>query len=103
MSNDTVIVQIMGKEYQVACPAGQQDALRHSASYLDEQMNNIRRHGKVLGLERIAVMAALNITHELLQSDDSNTTASKSQIDEFNRLNNKLDDALHRFSQLEIS
>ena len=102
MSNDTVIVKIMGKEYQVACPAGQQDALRHSASYLDEQMNNIRRNGKVLGLERITVMAALNITHELLQGDD-NTAATKSQTDQFNRLNNKLDDALHRFSQLEIN
>ena len=103
MSNDTVIVQIMGKEYQVACPAGQQDALRESASYLDDQMNSIRRTGKVLGLERIAVMAALNITNEMLQSGEGTNTIDKSQSDKLNRLNDKLDDALHRFRQLEIS
>jgi cell division protein ZapA len=94
----------MGKEYQVVCPAGQQDALRRAAHHLDEQMNNIRRSGKVIGLERIAVMAALNISNELLQSEHTqspNTDAA--QAASIGKLNDKLDEALHRFKQLEIN
>ena len=63
----TVRVHILDKDYQVACPAEQRDALVESARYLDQQMRAIRQSGKVIGLERIAVMAALNITHELIQ------------------------------------
>ena len=68
MSNETVIVKLLDKEYQVACPPGQQQALVRSANYLDNQMRNIRSTGKVIGLERIAVMAALNISNELVDS-----------------------------------
>lgn len=104
MSNETVIVKLLDKEYQVACPPGQQDALAKSARYLDQQMRGIRANGKVIGLERIAVMAALNITNELLQqggpdSAENELAASNSQL---KGLNDKLDAALHRFRQLEI-
>lgn len=62
----TVNVKILDKDYQVACPADEVDALTASASYLDGQMKNIRDTGKIFGLDRIAVMAALNITNEYL-------------------------------------
>lgn len=106
MSNDTVIVKILDKDYQVACPAGQQHALADSANYLDQQMRNIRANGKVIGLERIAVMAALNITNQLLQgegADVSSMGTSKTPDKQLKSLNDKLEDALQRFSQLEIS
>ena len=105
MSNDTVIVKLLDKDYQVACPEGQRDALAQSASYLDQQMRSIRANGKVIGLERIAVMAALNISNELLQrgggsaQDNAAPSTSNKQL---KGLNDKLEEALQRFRQLEI-
>ena len=62
----TVTVNILGRDYQVAAPADEQQALEQSARYLDSQMRRIRNGGKVVGTERISVMAALNLAHELL-------------------------------------
>ncbi len=68
MSNvTTASVKILDKEYQVSCPQDEVDALTASARYLDQQMRQIRESGKVFGLDRIAVMAALNLANELLQ------------------------------------
>jgi cell division protein ZapA len=111
VSAETVIVKILGKDYQVACPPGQHAALIESASYLDAQMGNIRQNGKVIGLERIAVMAALNISYELLQADSqpkqakaaAGAPADKLTGKQLKTLNEKLEDALHTFRQLEIS
>jgi len=62
-----VNVEILGKEYRIACAENEKDALLASAEYLDEKMGDVKGNGKVVGSERIAVMAALNISHELLQ------------------------------------
>jgi cell division protein ZapA len=101
VSNDTVIVKLLNKEYQVACPPGQEQALLQSAKYLDQQMQAIRGSGKVIGLERIAVMASLNISHELLQQSggEKATELSNGQV---KKLSDKIDGALQKFSQLEI-
>ena len=61
-------VKILDKEYRVSCQPEEREALVEAARYLNEKMKDIRATGKVIGLERIAVMAALNISHELLQS-----------------------------------
>ena len=103
-NHQTVIVKILNKEYQVACPQGQREALERSAAYLDKQMRTIRDNGKVIGTERIAVMAALNISNELLQqatTAGSGETAPGSD-GQLKNLNNKLDEALQRFRQMEI-
>lgn len=63
----SITVRIMGKEYNVACPTEEHEALVKSADYLNERMVSIRKRGKALGAERIAVMAALNIARELLE------------------------------------
>lgn len=62
-----VTVRIMGREYTVECPPDEHEALVTSAEFLNERMIAIRRRGKSLGTERIAVMVALNIARELLQ------------------------------------
>ena len=62
----TVEVNLLGRTYRVACDDGEREALMQAVAYLDGKMNEIRKAGKVMGAERIAVMAALNITHELL-------------------------------------
>jgi cell division protein ZapA len=69
MSNQSsvpVTVRIMGNDYRIACAEEHQDALIAAAEHLSDKMSEIRNNGKLLGVERIAVMAALNITHELL-------------------------------------
>lgn len=61
-------VTIMGREFRVACPEDEQQALLESVDYLDKKMREIRDAGKVIGVERIAIMAALNIAHEFLST-----------------------------------
>jgi cell division protein ZapA len=62
----SVPVRIMGKEYNVDCPPEQHEALVASAEFVNERMSTIRKRGKALGAERIAVMVALNLARELL-------------------------------------
>ena len=62
----TVEVQLLGRTYRVACEDNEREALMQAVAYLDGKMSEIRRAGKVMGAERIAVMAALNVAHELL-------------------------------------
>jgi cell division protein ZapA len=62
-----VTIRILEKEYQVACPAGEKTDLLASADLLNKKMREIRDSGKVVGLDRVAVMAALNMANELLR------------------------------------
>jgi len=62
----TVEVNLLGRIYRVACSDGEREALMQAVAYLDAKLNEIRKAGKVMGAERIAVMAALNVAHELL-------------------------------------
>lgn len=80
MSNKTlpVTVVIMGKEYKIACEPEERDNLIRSASQLDEQMRKMRDSGKVAGPDRIAVMAALNLAHELQVLKNQNVILSQS-------------------------
>jgi cell division protein ZapA len=65
--NIQVSVHILDKEYYIACKKEERDGLRASAQYLDKRMREIRQSGRIIGADRIAVIAALNITHELLE------------------------------------
>lgn len=66
--SDTVEVSLLGRTYRVACSEAEREALMQAVAYLDAKMNEIRKAGKVMGAERIAVMAALNVAHELLSA-----------------------------------
>jgi len=99
---NTVTVKILDKDYQVACPEEQESDLAVSAQYLDKQMRKIRDTGKVIGVERIAVMAALNISYELLQASHG-PEFDKSGADALTRLQRKLDEALYGLRQMEIN
>lgn len=87
MSSKPIPVKILGKEYQVSCPENQTHSLIDAAFLLDEKMKKIRSSGKVIGSERIAVMAALNLAHELLCLQSSTDEGLK-------MLYNKIDAAL---------
>jgi cell division protein ZapA len=70
-SSDTTVpvsVRILDKEYRIGCQEGEQQSLIASAQYVDRRMREIRQTGRVIGSDRIAVMAALNIAHELLEA-----------------------------------
>ncbi|WP_435103890.1 cell division protein ZapA [Arhodomonas sp. AD133] len=66
MSEEPVKVRILDREYLVACAPEERDSLLEAAAYLDRHMREIRDSGKIVGSERIAVMAALNIASDLL-------------------------------------
>ncbi len=101
-TSNAVFIHVMGKEYQISCPPEQEEALKKAADYLDHQMRGIRESGKVVGLERIAVMAALNISHELHHQDDQGGLSREAADEHVNRMNKKLDKALHELKQLAI-
>jgi len=71
MSNISLKICILDKEYQVNCAPEERQALEYSAQLLNEKMEEIRRGSHIIGLERIAVMAALNLTHDLIRTEDS--------------------------------
>lgn len=70
MASDTRAfdVTLLGKSYRVACAEDERDELLEAVAYVDRKMREIRDSGKVIGADRIAVMAALNIAHELLST-----------------------------------
>lgn len=74
--NKTVSVEILDKDYQIACPADEELALERAARELDARMRTIRTSGSVIGVERIAVMAALNLCHELQATRDNTDSAT---------------------------
>lgn len=75
-------VTIMGQAYKLACKEGEEDALRQAVTYLDEKMCAIRDAGKIMGNDRIAVMAALGIAAELLATKSSDGPFSDMTIAE---------------------
>ena len=96
MSEDMqrVTVRLLDKEYQVACPEDEREALLESADLLNRKMKEIRDSGKVVGVDRIAVMAALNLCHEMLQGKTSNLRADERLLGRIRILNDALAGAL---------
>jgi cell division protein ZapA len=83
-----VTIKVLDKDYRIACPPHEQEGLMASARLLDGRMREIRQTGRVIGSDRIAVLAALNLAHELVQlqrgqgGQDTETTRRLSQIQE---------------------
>lgn len=97
-----VVVNILGKEYRVACPAEEREGLLQSAAYLDEKMREIRDRGRTTGSDNIAVMAALNITHELMQKQGQAEKIDNSLSTRVKNLQSKIEAALSSGRQIEI-
>ena len=93
--NHSLVVHILDKEYRVACPPGEQDNLLRAARYLDTQMREVRQ-ANVVGLERIAIMAALNMSHELLEAREQLDTSDDSDS-RVTALLERLEHELHAF------
>jgi len=95
-------VKILDKEYQVNCPPADQEALIKSAQYLDENMRKIKGRGNIHGTEKIAVMAALNITHDMLRKNRMINDTRLSTAQQVKGLEDKIDMAIASSRQLEL-
>ncbi len=89
-------VQILDKEYVVGCRAEEQDSLITSAHMLDRKMREIRSSGKVVGTERVAVMAALNIAYELLEEKNREHSYNEHMGKRLQAIQDKIESALLR-------
>jgi cell division protein ZapA len=96
-----VKVSILNRDFIVACRDEERDELEASATYLDKQMRVIQRTGKVVGIERCAIMAALNISHELLSLREK-STMSADVVSRIESLRKKIDTALAEERQMTI-
>lgn len=89
--NEPLTITIMDKEYRVACPAEERENLKASADLLNDKLKEIKQQGSVIGTERIAIMAALNMSHEILHSQSLTT--------EHSDLNQRIDELSERITE----
>jgi len=97
-----VTIRILEKEYNVACPAEEKPALLASAELLNHKMREIRDSGKVVGLDRVAVMAALNLANELLKSQGQDDELKNIVGLRIKAMREQLDSALGPTKQLSL-
>lgn len=97
-----VSVRVLEKEYQVGCPVEERSDLLDSAEYLNGKMREIRDAGNVVGLDRIAVMAALNIANELLQLRNQDRSLNSDVGNRIKQLRERVETALTQGRQMEL-
>jgi cell division protein ZapA len=73
-------ISVLGREFRVGCPEGEEKQLLASVDYLNRKMKEVRDTGKVVGNERIAIMTALNIAHELLSGKSGNSSGDSAAV-----------------------
>lgn len=94
-----VTVRILDKEYQVSCHPDEVLALKKSAAYVDEKMREFKENSSVLGLDRLAVMVALNIANDFISEAQKVESAQSTQDENLKTLSWKLEQALVRFKK----
>ncbi|MEN8177135.1 MAG: cell division protein ZapA [Pseudomonadota bacterium] len=103
--NDTqlpITVTILDKEYRIACGPDERESLLDSAHFVDEKMREVRNAGRVIGTERIAVMVALNIAHEMLDLTQNKSHDAQAITRRIQSLQEKIELALNTSNQLEL-
>jgi len=95
-NQESLSISFLDKEYRVACPAGEQSNLRASAEILNKKLTEIKDKGAVIGTERIAIMAALNLCHEMLTG--KSLLAEHAELNtRIDTLSEKIDSSMHEF------
>jgi cell division protein ZapA len=100
--NAQVSVRILDKEYQVACPANERTNLLDSAEILNTKMREIRDSGRIVGLDRIAVMAALNMANDLIQANARDQELEGGISDRLKNISDRVDTVLSGSQQLDL-
>ena len=101
-SNAQVSVRILDKEYQVACPASERTDLLDSAEVLNARMREIRDGGRIVGLDRIAVMAALNMANDLLHAQARDRTIEGDISNRLKLISDRVENVLGDTKQLDL-
>ena len=94
MSAETVSVSILDREFLIGCTADERPGLIAAASFLDGKMREVRTATRAQGIDRIAVLSALNIAHEFLELKRRNDSESGTLAQHLQTLRAKLDGAL---------
>jgi cell division protein ZapA len=97
-----VSIRILEKDYHIACPMEERSDLLDSAEYLNAKMREIRDSGKVVGLDRIAVIAALNMANELIRFRNRDTNLETEVGGRLRILRERVESALEKGQQLEL-
>jgi cell division protein ZapA len=97
-----VSIQILDKEYLIACPPNERDDLLEAARFLNGRLREIRDGGKVIGIERIAVMAALNMANDLIKHKGREQRLNTEVGGRVKHLRERAEKALARGQQLEL-
>jgi cell division protein ZapA len=97
-----VSVRLLDREYQVACPVDERSDLLDSAEFLDAKMREIRDSGKVAGLDRIAVISALNLANELIKLRRQGSSLDVDVGARLKSLRERVEAALERGQQMEL-
>lgn len=97
MTSISLKISILDKEYQVNCQTDERDALLRSAKLLNDKMDEIRHGSHIIGLERVAVMAALNISHDLIKAQNS-VSQDSGASDALQSMDTKLNSVLSHLS-----
>ena len=97
-----VTVNILDKQYLISCDDNEREQLHTAVTFLNTKMLDMKNSGKVIGSERIAVMTALNLAHELLAYKRENDDYTSSVDTTIQRLQSKIDEALIKGKQLEM-
>lgn len=101
-NKSALTIKIFGNDYRISCEAGQEDDLHKAGRFLDGRMREIRANGSVIGTDRIAVMAALNLSHELLTQQTDQDSAANSASKRIRTLRERVEIALNDSTQLEL-
>jgi cell division protein ZapA len=97
-----VSVRILDKEYQVACPAEERTDLLDSAEILNNKMREIRDSGRIVGLDRIAVMAALNMANDLMHAKARDNLLEGDLSQRLKSISDRVENALSGTQQLDL-
>jgi len=97
-----ISLRIMEKEYVIACPYEERTALLDTAEFLNSRMREVRDSGKVVGLDRIAVMVALNLANELLRLKNQDARLESEASGRVRALRERVEGAIEKGQQLEL-
>lgn len=96
-----ITIQLLGKEYQIKCPEAETNALQRAAQYLEEKMRLTGESG-IISLDRIAIIAALNVSHQLLMLEQQKNQHAHSVNNRLTDLQSKIETALAQNKQMEL-
>jgi cell division protein ZapA len=95
-------VEILGRTFHVKCPQAEVEALQQAAECLEDKLRSIRATSQTLCFERMVMIAALNVMHELLAAKQQKNQLSQSVNQKLRDLKSKVDQALVRYTQMEL-